>query len=189
MNERMNKSLILVLGGVRSGKSAYADEWAAQNGHKVLYVATAQGGDDEMQARIERHRASRPADWHTLEASLNVADAIAQHQTGYDVILLDCLTVLTANILLEMPDDITQDDANAAALTEIEQLLKVYAANETTWLVVTNEVGMGIVPADADTRRYRDLLGRINQRWVDRSARALLIVAGRALPLTDPAAP
>jgi adenosylcobinamide kinase/adenosylcobinamide-phosphate guanylyltransferase len=174
----MGKRLILVLGGVRSGKSAYADDWAIQNGQGVLYVATAQAGDDEMQARIERHRASRPADWHTLEAARDVASAIEQNLTGYDVILLDCLTVLTANILLDLPEDVSEDDANAAAVTEIDNLLRVYAANDVTWLVVSNEVGMGVVPPSRLGRFFRDMLGLANQRFALAADEVILMVAG-----------
>ena len=178
----MARRMILVLGGVRSGKSAFADDWAAQNGERVLYVATAQAGDEEMQARIDRHRASRPAEWETLEAPRDVAGAIARHARDYDVMLLDCLTVLTANLLLELPDDCSEDEANAAAVAEIDELLKVYAASDATWVVVTNEVGMGVVPPSRLGRFFRDMLGLANQRLAAAADDVILMVVG--LPWT-----
>ena len=178
----MDKRMILVLGGVRSGKSAFADEWAARNSQRVLYVATAQAFDEEMEARIARHRASRPADWHTLEAPRDVAGAIAERQADYDVILLDCLTVLTANILLELPEDVSQDDANEAAIAEIDELLRVYAASDATWVVVSNEVGMGVVPPSRLGRFFRDMLGLANQRFARAADEVVMMVAG--LPWT-----
>jgi len=175
--------LTVLLGGARSGKSTAALRLAERSDRPVTFVATSPriDGDDDLAARIDAHRAERPATWRTVEAEVDLASAIACAGDD-DLVIIDCLTVWLGNLLHHGASD---DDVDAASSLALEAAL----ARTADTIVITNEVGMGIVPADADTRRYRDLLGRINQRWVDRSARALLIVAGRALPLTDPAAP
>jgi adenosylcobinamide kinase/adenosylcobinamide-phosphate guanylyltransferase len=174
----MAKRLIFLLGGARSGKSHYAETWARRQGQRVLFVATAEPTDAEMRRRVADHRQSRPTDWHTLEAPRRTAREIAACPYEYDTLLLDCLTLLTSNILLGLPESATQRQANAAALTEIERLLEVYAASEATWLVVSNEVGMGVVPPTRLGVLYRDMLGRVNQRLAQAADEVLLLVAG-----------
>lgn len=174
----MAKRLIFLLGGARSGKSHYAETWARQQGQRVLFVATAEPKDADMRQRIADHHRTRPADWHTLEAPHNSARQIAACPYEYDTLLLDCLTLLTSNILLTLPEAATQREANAAALAEIERLLEVYAASEATWLVVSNEVGMGVVPPTRLGLLYRDMLGRANQRVAQAADEVLLLVAG-----------
>ncbi len=179
----MAKRLIFLLGGARSGKSHYAETWARQRGESVLFVATAEPTDADMRRRIAHHRQSRPADWHTLEAPRDTAREIAACPFTHDTLLLDCLTLLTSNILLRLPESATQREANAAALAEAERLLEVYAASEATWLVVSNEVGMGVVPPTRLGMLYRDMLGRVNQRLAQAADEALLLVAGIAWKL------
>lgn len=174
----MAKRLIFLLGGARSGKSHYAETWARRQGGRVLVVATAEPTDADMRARIAAHRAARPATWHTLEAPRDTARQIADCGYKHETLLLDCLTLLTSNILLALPDSATQSDANAAALAEVERLLEVYAASRASWLVVSNEVGMGVVPPTRLGRLYRDMLGRMNQRVAKEADEALLLVAG-----------
>ena len=176
----MAKRLIFLLGGARSGKSHYAETWARQHGERVLFVATAEPKDADMRQRVADHREARPADWHTLEAPRDTARSIAACSYVYDTLLLDCLTLLTSNILLELPESATQNEANAAVLAEVERLLEVYAASEATWLVVSNEVGMGVVPPTRLGVLYRDMLGRANQRVAQASDEVLLLVAGIA---------
>jgi adenosylcobinamide kinase/adenosylcobinamide-phosphate guanylyltransferase len=178
----VGKRLIFLLGGARSGKSAYAEQWARQQGGAVLFVATAQAFDEEMQQRIESHRAARPANWQTLEAPLKVGDAIQQLDPVYDTLLLDCLTLLASNALLQLPDDCSQAQADAAILQEVEALLAAYRASEATWLLISNEVGMGVVPPYRLGRFYRDALGRANQRIAAEADEVRLLVAG--LPWT-----
>lgn len=175
----MVRRLIFILGGARSGKSSYAENWLRDHAQQeaVLFVATAQAFDADMQERIARHRRERPPQWDTLEAPLGVAAALRQKNApGY--VLLDCLTLLTANILLTLPEDTTQEAANAAALAEVDALLAFFAAQSATWLVVSNEVGMGVVPPTRLGRFYRDMLGRANQRLAAAADEVILLVAG-----------
>lgn len=176
----MGRKLIFLLGGARSGKSHYAEQWAAEHGKNVLFVATAQAFDDEMRERIAHHRSTRPTHWHTLEEPLYVAEVInAALSTGkYDTVLLDCITLLASNLLLTLPEDCKQEDANQRILMEIDALLEVVAQSDLTWLVISNEVGMGVVPPSQLGRLYRDALGRANQRIALVSDEVLLLVAG-----------
>ena len=174
--------LTVLLGGARSGKSTAAQRIAERSDGEVCVVATSPRipGDDDLDARIDAHAAERPAGWRTIEAEIDLADAI--RAAGDAHIVVDCLTVWLGNLMHHERTDeeiLTASTAALAASTE--------RTADTT--VVTNEVGLGIVPADAMTRRYRDLLGRVNQQWVAESDRALLLVAGRVLPLTDLGAP
>ena len=170
--------LIFLLGGARSGKSTYAETWASEHGRHVLYVATAQAFDDEMRERIAHHRASRPTTWTTLEAPLKTGDSIRAALDGHDTVLLDCLTVLSANVLLTLPDETSQDQATAAILDEVEALLAAYVLSDATWLIVSNEVGMGVVPPTRLGRFFRDALGRANQRVAQTADEVVLLVAG-----------
>jgi adenosylcobinamide kinase/adenosylcobinamide-phosphate guanylyltransferase len=176
--------LILILGGARSGKSHFAENWARQHGKQVLYVATAQAHDDDMQNRITHHRAQRPTKWHTLEAPTETGNAITQHlqTTAYDTILLDCVTFLAANILLNLPEDTPQQHINNAILNEIESLLTTIEESSAAWLVVSNEVGLGVVPPTVLGRHYRDALGRANQRIAQAADQVIFMIAG--LPWT-----
>lgn len=179
---KSNKRLIFLLGGARSGKSHYAETWAQAHGENVLFVATAQAFDDEMRDRIARHRASRPENWHTLEAPLNVGAAIikAFEAKAYDTVVLDCVTLLASNALLTLPEDCTQENANQAIMAEIENLLRAYEQVNATWLVISNEVGMGVVPPATLGRLYRDALGWANQHIAQSADEVLLLVAGLA---------
>jgi adenosyl cobinamide kinase/adenosyl cobinamide phosphate guanylyltransferase len=170
--------LTVLLGGARSGKSTAALRIAERSAAAVCFVATSPriAGDDDLDRRIEAHRAERPNTWRTIEAELDLATAIVGAGTAHTVV--DCLTVWLGNLAHHGRTDEEILAASTAALAAATGRMA-----DTT--VVTNEVGLGIVPADATTRHYRDLLGRINQQWVGASDRALLLVAGRALPLAD----
>ena len=174
--------LTVLLGGARSGKSTAALRIAERSDGAVCFVATSPriAGDADLTRRIEAHRAERPIGWRTIEAELDLAAAIAAAGDAHTIV--DCLTVWLGNLLHHGRNDDEILAASTAALTAT-----IERTADTT--VVTNEVGLGIVPADAMTRRYRDLLGRINQQWVGASDRALLLIAGRALPLTDLGSP
>jgi adenosylcobinamide kinase/adenosylcobinamide-phosphate guanylyltransferase len=176
-------SLILVTGGARAGKSTFAEQLARQlGGEEVCYLATAEPGDDEMRARITAHRAARPAGWRTVEAPRDVGAVlrglmIPARPTPW-VVLLDCLTLLVSNVLLAHGGE----DAWPAVEAEITDVLR-FAEQSVTVIVVTNEVGMGIVPEHRLARVYRDLLGRANQRLASMAAFVYLVVSGIPLEI------
>lgn len=174
--------LILILGGARSGKSAYAERLARERGGAVLFVATATARDDDMARRIAAHRAARPAAWRTLEAPDGVAARVAAAYDDAPTIILDCLTLLTSNILLAH-EGAGEEEVARALDAEIDALLARIASDSATWIVVSNEVGLGLVPPYPLGRAYRDLLGRINARVAVRADRAYLLVAGLPLDL------
>lgn len=173
--------LILVLGGARSGKSAFAERLARDlGGARVVFVATAQAGDDEMAQRIAQHRRTRPAGWRTVEAPRAVGAALRQavevdHQP---VAVIDCLTLLASNVLGPDPDRISAAAAREELERELDGLLAACRELPTTVIVVSNEVGAGIVPATPVGRLYRDLLGWANQALAREAQEAHLLVAG-----------
>ena len=177
--------LILILGGARSGKSAEAVRMARERGTgKVLYVATAEPGDDEMRFRIEKHRAERPAGWHTLEAPYNVGQAIGRQPDGYATIIVDCITLLVSNLMVDRPDPYA-DAVQKSVVEEIAAI--VQAAKEipsaSQMVIVSNEVGTGLAPLTPLGRAFRDLMGQANQTLATAADRAVLMVAGLALLL------
>jgi adenosylcobinamide kinase / adenosylcobinamide-phosphate guanylyltransferase len=173
--------LVLVLGGARSGKSAFAERLARQaGGDDVLYVATATITDDEMAARVARHRADRSEAWETVELPLRVGDALRKRDDLPPVILLDCLTLLLSTPALTNLD-LSEDAIEAHATAEVEGLLR--DGYPGTLIVVSNEVGMGLHPNSALGRIYRDALGRANQRLAAHADAAYLLVAGIPLDL------
>lgn len=185
----MGKRLTLILGGARSGKSTYAQQLAARRavrGEAVVYVATAEAGDDEMAERIAAHRAERPAHWQTLEAPRAVGAAIQSGAGQAGVILIDCLTLLANNVLALLPDAVTAAEAEAALAAEVEDLLRAYAASHAEWIIVSNEVGLGLVPPYPLGRVYRDALGRANQRLAAVADEVLFMVAGLPLVVKSP---
>lgn len=179
--------LILVLGGARAGKSAYAERLVASYGPRVIYVATAEAKDDEMRARIQVHRARRPPMWTTLEAPKAVGLTLLAAQPAADAILLDCLTLLVTNLVLahigeESEDSAAEEAADATVAAEIEALLRAQRQLGLPMVIVSNEVGMGLVPPYSLGRLYRDVLGRANQQLAAAADRVYLLVAG--LPMT-----
>ena len=173
-------ALTLLLGGARSGKSALAVRAAGAWTGPVEVVVTAEARDAEMAARIQRHRAERPDGWHTVEAPRELEAAVRDAAAGA-LVIVDCLTLWVSN-LMELGLD---DEAVARRALEAAALAATRAAPT---LAISNEVGSGIVPGAALARRYRDLLGQVNATWAATADRALLLVAGRALPLQDPLA-
>ena len=145
-----------------------------------MFVATAEARDDDMKQRITRHRARRPAAWDTLEEPLDPVAAIPSALVDHDTLLLDCVTVWVSNLLLKIEDEA---DAEAEILARAEALLDLYEQTDMRWLLVSNEVGLGVVPATELGRSYRDLLGRVNQLFAARADKVYLMVAGLALDL------
>jgi len=168
-------SLLVLVGGARSGKSRLAVEMGTKWGGRVVVIVTAEARDDEMAERIKRHRAERPPDWDTVEEPLDLEAALGSVPENA-LALVDCLTLWVSNLLDKGVED-----------PEIEELARrsaaAAAARGADTIVVTNEVGSGIVPANAIARRFQDLLGRVNSIWADASDRTALVVAGRVLPL------
>jgi len=179
-------SLILVTGGARAGKSTFAEQLAHQLGgdHGVCYVATAEPGDDEMRARIAAHRAARPAGWQTIEVPGRLGAALRSltlpARQEVRVVLVDCLTLLVSNVLLAQPD---AADPWPAVEAEVNALIRFAAETGVTTVVVSNEVGLGIVPENRLARIYRDLLGRANQRLAAAAAEVYLVVSGIPLEI------
>ena len=169
--------LTVLLGGARSGKSALAIRRARVHGGPVVFVATGEARDAEMADRIARHRANRPAGWSTVEAPLEVADALLD-APAQACVIVDCLSLWVAN-LLERGDD-------ADAIAERARVAARIAAERTApTIAVSNEVGMGVVPVNSLARRYRDALGRVNAIWAAAAGEAALVVGGRLLTLTE----
>ncbi|HEX77831.1 MAG TPA: bifunctional adenosylcobinamide kinase/adenosylcobinamide-phosphate guanylyltransferase [Dehalococcoidia bacterium] len=178
----MTKELILVLGGARSGKSAFAQRLALRKGEKVLFIATAEAKDGEMRERIRQHRAARPRHWRTLEEPLNLVRALEEN-AQYGVLLVDCLALWVNNFLLQKDKSLTNAARETAILEATQQLLKSYEMGKATLILVTNEVGMGLVPPYPLGRSFRDILGRVNQLVASRADRVYLVVAGLAIEL------
>ncbi len=165
-------SLIVLLGGARAGKSALALELARDQGAPVVYIATAEAGDEEMAARIAQHRTERPETWRTVEEPIALRSALASVEPDACVVV-DCLTLWVANLLAR------NDDVRA----EADAIAKLAAGRRGPTIVVSNEVGLGIVPASPLGREYRDLLGAVNAAFVRRADDAAFVVAGCAIPL------
>jgi adenosylcobinamide kinase/adenosylcobinamide-phosphate guanylyltransferase len=180
MDTSSSKSITLVLGGVRSGKSHYAQNLVTGGG-RIAFIATAEALDAEMQQRINRHREERPASWATLEAPIALEDAIQHCSDKFDTVLVDCLTLWTSNLMAVEESDVDRIFARAdhlcASLTQVTSSV----------VLVSNEVGSGIVPMSDDGRLYRDLLGGVNQRVAAVADRVLLLVAGYPLTVKDSA--
>jgi adenosylcobinamide kinase/adenosylcobinamide-phosphate guanylyltransferase len=173
-------TITLILGGVRSGKSRFAQHLAERVGH-VTVIATAQRRDDpEMHARIDRHRADRPTTWTTIEEPIQLARAIRESAEDTQIILIDCLTLFAANLLEACGDDPAQLESHIA------RLCTALRAAPCPILLVSNEVGSGVVPAYASGRRFRDLAGEINQRIAGLATVVVLMIAGLPLPLKGP---
>jgi adenosylcobinamide kinase / adenosylcobinamide-phosphate guanylyltransferase len=170
--------LILVTGGARSGKSSFAEKLAASFGREVVYLATAQALDTEMEQRITQHRLSRPAEWRTVEEPLEVPGAVLSEGDGKKVILLDCITLWLTNLLiLELEND-QAGDVEQKIQNKLSELIEVIDRQDTILICVSNEVGCGVVPENELARLYRDLAGRANQRLGRAAQQVYLVTAG-----------
>lgn len=175
-------TLTLILGGARSGKSSYALKLAEDLGKPVTFIATAQAFDDEMSARIQKHKAERPAHWQTLELPLNIASNVSQIKS--DAVILDCVTLWVTNLMMQFVKDDLVDEVPfmQATQNETEALLSIIHKSNQHWFIVSNEVGLGLVPPYQMGRIYRDGLGWANQRLAKEADTVLFMVAG--IPMT-----
>ncbi len=164
----------LVLGGARSGKSRYAEQQAIASGLQVIYIATAEAGDDEMQARIAHHRQRRPEHWLTLEQPIHLAQVIVEHAGPQYCILVDCLTLWLCNVLFNKQGELQADRYQQ----QCDTLLATLADCPHRVILVSNEVGLGVVAADAMTRRFVDEAGFLHQKIAQLSDKVVLVTAG-----------
>jgi adenosylcobinamide kinase/adenosylcobinamide-phosphate guanylyltransferase len=167
----MGKKMIFITGGCRSGKSRFALNYANQHSTKKLYLATCERLDEEMAQRIEDHKKIRGPEWQTVEEPIKVADKIRKYGNVVDVILLDCLTLWLSNLLMRRMND-------PEIIDEINRLIDTIKQSQTSLILVSNEVGMGIVPADPLSRRFRDLSGMMNQRMAEIMDTVIFMVSG-----------
>ena len=167
----------LILGGARSGKSAYAQRLAEQSGHEVIYLATASAGDAEMAARIKQHQADRPAHWRLIEEPVALAQILRQHAADGVCILVDCLTLWLSNLLGEGDEALAQQRS---------ALLDSFASLPGRIILVSNEVGMGIIPMGELSRRFVDEAGRLHQQLAQQCDTVTLMVAGLPYPIKPP---
>ncbi len=164
----------LILGGARSGKSRYAEQRAKDSGKEVIYIATAQAHDGEMMARIKQHQNNRPINWRTVEEPEKLAVVLAKNATDHTCILVDCLTLWLSNILIDRQGFIQEQ----FFVEQTEALYETLVDLPGQLLLVSNEVGMGIIPLGAGTRRYVDEAGRLHQRLAQQCQQVVMVTAG-----------
>lgn len=172
----------LILGGARSGKSALASRLAEQSGKRIVFIATATTLDDEMAERVQRHQQERPAHWRTVEATRALSMAITTHASSEQLLLIDCLTLWLCNLLHDETGQAVTDSETAVAKAR-QQLLDALSSAPGEIILVANEVGLGIVPMGALSRRFVDEAGRLNQAIAAQADRVLFVVAGLPMAL------
>ncbi|MCR4434663.1 MAG: bifunctional adenosylcobinamide kinase/adenosylcobinamide-phosphate guanylyltransferase [Clostridiales bacterium] len=176
--------LTLVTGGARSGKSTFAEEMVKKYGNEVVYIATSIPFDDEMKLRIKKHREQRPDYWETIEAYKDLDRHLKDRLEGKSAVLLDCITVMVTNIMIENNTDwdaieaerIVEIEANIKS--EISKLIRLINGSPVPFVLVTNEVGMGIVPEYPAGRVFRDIAGRVNQMLAAAADEVYLCISG-----------
>jgi adenosylcobinamide kinase/adenosylcobinamide-phosphate guanylyltransferase len=173
--------MTFILGGARSGKSRFAQELAAKLGKRVLFVATGEPLDEEMSARIEAHKRSRSPAWKTLEAPTNVAKAMRNKIGDAEVVIVDCLTLLVSNLM--GTEDIDAETLEKKVTAELEDLVAFMRTTEAHFIIVSNEVGLGLVSPYPAGRVYRDALGMANQMLARHADEVYFMVAGIPIPL------
>jgi adenosylcobinamide kinase/adenosylcobinamide-phosphate guanylyltransferase len=176
----MTKQLVLILGGVRSGKSQFAQEMALRLGQSVLFVATGEALDEEMRQRIEEHQKARPSNWRTIEAPLGVGRRTREQTGDAQVVIVDCLTLLVSNVIGQCgdPEQVDAGLVSEKLAVEIEELVDCIEEVEASFILVSNEVGMGLVPDNRLGRLYRDCLGKANRELAQRVDTVYLMIAG-----------
>lgn len=173
----MSAEFILLTGGARSGKSRFALTMAEKMGGRVLFAATAEAGDEEMASRIENHKRERPPHWETLEAPTDIGQEISRRADEVGVVIVDCITLLVNNVFSRYAsaDDATMEEA---VIKEVEGLTECIRQHPARFIVVTNELGLGLVPTNSTSRLYRDVLGRANQRLAEAADEVYMLISG-----------
>ena len=193
----MAKEFILILGGARSGKSRFAQRLAAKLGERVLFVATGEPLDAEMALRIKEHKRVRPENWRTLEINIKVGQKLKDQIGDAEVVLLDCLTLLVSNIIMhpisnvilnrsserseeavKNLEKVNSAEAEKQVIAEVQELFECIDRYEGNFIVVSNEVGLGLVPDNKLGRIYRDLLGKANQLLAQHASEVYFMVSG-----------
>ncbi|AQS59289.1 bifunctional adenosylcobinamide kinase/adenosylcobinamide-phosphate guanylyltransferase [Desulforamulus ferrireducens] len=181
--------LTLVLGGTRSGKSSFAEKLAQGLGDRVLYLATAAVYDEEMAQRVKEHRRRRPASWVTIEETIDLAKVVEKYAQEYEVILIDCLTLWLTNLLLREAQSDMGSVKEAFILQEVEKVAELCQNTAANVIIVSNEVGLGIVPDTPMGRQFRDLAGAANQIMARYAKAVYLVIAGLPVELKALALP
>jgi adenosylcobinamide kinase / adenosylcobinamide-phosphate guanylyltransferase len=166
----MANQIILVTGGARSGKSTYAEQRAGELGSRRLYLATAEAKDEEMALRIAEHQKRRGSQWLTIEEPIELADVLLARRNQIDCAVVDCLTLWLSNLLIQSDENYLEE--------KVETLVEILPRLDFHVVLVTNEVGWGIVPDNPLARQFRDLAGRVNQRIAAIATEVILTVAG-----------
>ncbi len=164
----------LILGGARSGKSRYAEQCVKASTKKVIYIATASAGDEEMRQRIEQHQAERPSHWQTIEEPIRLAESLAHYNSSQYIVLVDCLTLWLSNILFNAQGDYQEE----IFLQQKQALLDCIPLLHSDIFLVSNEVGCGIVPINNMSRRFVDEAGRLHQQLAQICSHVTLVTAG-----------
>lgn len=180
--------MMLITGGARSGKSRFAEQVAERRGGEVLYIATSVVTDAEMAERIRYHQQQRPAHWHTFESYRDLGNVVSVHQAQFPTIIIECITTLITNLLFDIagetpPEEMDFDAIEQHIFAQVAQLMEAAQHPESEVIIVTNEVGMGIVPDNLLARRFRDIAGRVNQQLAAAADDVYLIVSGIPLPV------
>lgn len=177
--------IVLVTGGARSGKSTFGEKYIAELSDRIAYIATAIPFDDEMKSRISHHRSSRPQEWTTVEKYFEIDRIIPSIAVEHNGIILDCVTIMVSNMMLEAPD-VDWDQPDPARINEIQEaaldhakaIVSAMRASELSGVLITNEIGMGIVPENPMARAFRDIAGRVNQAIAAIADEVWLLVSG-----------
>lgn len=172
--------MIVVTGGARSGKSSFG-EGLLKNENQVLYIATSIPFDDEMKDRVKKHKESRPSHWHTLEGYKGLGKSIRELEQSYDGVILDCITIMISNLILENfneHEEMDYEKLEAQVMEEIREMVMELKKLDSKVVLITNEVGCGIVPENRLGREFRDIAGRVNQYLARESEEVYLAVSG-----------
>ncbi|MBU1122836.1 MAG: bifunctional adenosylcobinamide kinase/adenosylcobinamide-phosphate guanylyltransferase [Candidatus Omnitrophota bacterium] len=168
--------LTFIIGGVRSGKSNHATRLAKDKDKKVAFIATSQILDDEMKKRVQLHKEQRPHHWQTFEKHKNIIPAIEEINKSFDIVIIDCLTIYISNLLLADTDEHQIEE-------HIDLLMKTLKTTDFKTIIVSNEVGLGIVPDNVLARRFRDLAGKVNQITAKHADEVIFMAAGLPMKL------